>query len=57
MGYRTSLTEREVPGFTVINYSSGRVIRVYLVSLQLAGFCVVTGANFSGFGVTAGLLM
>lgn len=57
MGFGTSLPERKVAGFTIVNYSSGRVIRVFLVSLQLAGFCVVTAASFSGFGITAGLLM
>lgn len=57
MSYGTSLPERKIMGFTIVNYTGKALFNVFFVSLLMAGFCVLMGANFFGFSVTTGLLM
>lgn len=55
MSYGTSLSERKVLGFTVVNYTFRAVFNVFFMSLLMAGFGVVMAANFVDFPAAAGL--
>lgn len=56
MRFSTSLPERKILGFTVVNYTFRAVFNVFFMSLLMAGFGVMTAANFVDFPAAAGLM-
>lgn len=54
MGFRTSLPEKKVLDFAIVNCTFRAIFAVFFMSLLTAGFCVAAAASLADFSAAAG---